>query len=198
MNIFISYQKLKPLVQHHVANTKKCIYPFEGSTSSVDYCSIEVQQSFQPNDLTSYANQEICDDKITNDNCVPTYSHEKEHVNDNLVHVPADEYISESWCKWRANGKLHSRNGRWLHTEDDNTTNCVHDNEDIVEKVHMLEDLKTNGTQEMEEGFKEYINMTNCIHVRDIPVFADEDIAERAHGNEETASLYCCFGCNEI
>jgi hypothetical protein len=50
----------------------------------------------------------------------------------------------------------------------------------------------------MEEGFKEDINLTNCIHVRDILVFADEDIAESAHGNEETASLYCCFGCNEI
>jgi hypothetical protein len=81
---------LKPLVQHHVANTKNA-YPFEGSTSSVDDCNIEVQQSFQPNDLTSYVNQEISDDKITNDNLVPTDSHEKEHVNDNLINVPADE-----------------------------------------------------------------------------------------------------------
>jgi hypothetical protein len=94
--------------------------------------------------------------------------------------------------------KTFQRVGEDGCTEDDNTTNYVHDNENIAEKVHMLEDIKTNGTQEMEEGFKEDINLTNCIHVRDILVFADEDIAERAHGNEETASLYCCFGCNEI
>jgi hypothetical protein len=195
-----------------LANTESA-YPSEGSTSAVDDCSIEVQQSFQPNDLTAVdecsievqqsfqpndltadVNQEMEDDKITNDNIVPADSHEKEHENDNLIHAPADEDISERVGvneELTADGTQEMEDG---FMEDDNMINCVHDkdnsvlaDENIAEKVHMHEDLKTDGTQEMEEGCMEDSNMSNCIHVSDNLVFADEGIADRVHGNEETA-----------
>jgi len=169
-------------------------YPFEGSTSSADDGSIEVQQSFQPSDLTADANREVEDDKITNDNLVPAVSHEKEHGNDNLFLVPADEDIAERVCvneELTADGTQETEDGCM---EDDNMTNCVHGNdnsmladEDIAERVHKHEDLTTDGTQEVEEGFMEDSNITNSVHVSDNLVLADEDIAERVHGNEETA-----------
>lgn len=168
-------------------------YPFEGNTSSVDDGSIEVQQSFQPNDLTADVNREMEDDKITNDNLVPADSHEKEHGNDNLILVPADEDIAERVCvneELTADGTQEMEDGCM---EDDNMTNCVHGNdnsmlaENIAERVHINEDITTDGTQEMEEGCMEDSNMTNCIHVSDNLVLADEDTAERVHGNEGIA-----------
>ncbi|XP_066340792.1 uncharacterized protein [Miscanthus floridulus] len=173
------------------ANTESA-YPFEGSTSSVDDGSIEVKQSFQLNDLTADVNREMEDDKIANDNLVPADSLEKEHGNDNLVLVPAEE--AETVCvneELTADGTQEMEDG---YMEDDETTNCVHRNdnsmladENIAERVHRNEDLTTDGTQEMEEGCMEDGNMTNCIHVSDNLVFADEDTAEKVHGNEETA-----------
>lgn len=175
------------------ANTESA-YPFEGSTSPVDDGSIEVQQSFQPNDLTADVNREMEDDKITNDNLVSAGSHEKEHENDNLILVPADEDIAETVCvneELTADGTQEMEDG---YMENDEMTNCVHGNdnsmladENIAGRVHRNEDLTTDGTQEMKEGCMEDVNMANCVDVSDNLVFADEDTAERVHGNEETA-----------
>lgn len=152
-------------------------YPCEASTSSVDDGSIKIEQSFQPNDLTADATQEMEEVCMKDDN---TTNHI--HGNENLV--LADEGIAE---RVRGNEQPAANDPQEMKEgcmEDDDMANFVHGNdnlvlagENIAEIVHGSEEQTADGTQEKE----------HCVHRNDNLVLADQGIAESVHGNEEIA-----------